>query len=148
MKIKKLSIVLEIIILLCLTLFLIFDYFPQAPFTQFISPKKIFWIIISILVLSMIIFRKNSDDGNMSFKYSLILNGYFIFLIGLLTLLGGQSSTGISFSNYEFWIIFIIALVDIWGTYKKTKNPSFAKFISATLLLTIVIISLQFWKHP
>lgn len=83
----------------------------------------------------------------MSFKYSLILNGYFIFLIGLLTLLGGQSSTGISFSNYEFWIIFIIALVDIWGTYKKTKNPSFAKFISATLLLTIIIISFQFWNE-
>ncbi|WP_235801805.1 hypothetical protein [Ureibacillus manganicus] len=47
---------------------------------------------------------------------------YIILLIGTMTILGGQSSTGIAFDNEVMWIIFLMSLFSMYSQWKKLRN--------------------------
>ncbi|NBI29002.1 hypothetical protein ERL59_08525 [Chengkuizengella sp. YPA3-1-1] len=110
---------MRIIVTLYITILLIFDYFPVIS----LEITKIFtWIFIAIIIVSIIFGRKKVKDNINEVIIQIFINIYVIFLMGLLTILGGKSTLGISFDNGFFWIIFLLSFFDIFSQWKKIKK--------------------------
>ncbi|MGE8203301.1 hypothetical protein ACQKP0_01875 [Heyndrickxia sp. NPDC080065] len=138
--------IIESVFLLCLTILLVFDYFPQKTLISIIPFGAIKWIIIAVFLISMIFNQNKSSNAKESFKRSLFLLSYFILLIGLLNILGGKSSVGISFDSFYFWIVVIIAVWEMRQQYKKMGHSSLIKFNIVALIPIIVIFSFNYWN--
>ncbi|MES1040848.1 hypothetical protein [Peribacillus simplex] len=114
----KLKILLRIGIFLLFSFLIIFDYFPNIVFNAI--PKTTLTIgIISLAFIYIVINRGNTKES----ESSLILEAVFIFytlvLIGVLTLMGGESIVGISLKTPILWIVLVLTLVDMTLRYRK-----------------------------
>ncbi|MDE0583412.1 hypothetical protein ON064_10240 [Planococcus sp. A6] len=105
------------------TLWLITDFFPATLEALGISS----WLILAALACLVIaIFVTPSSDGPppergkySKLTFTAIGLGYPILLMVLLTLLGGESSTGYSLSNPPMWITVAVFL---WFSYSDDKK--------------------------
>ena len=106
-----------------LTLWLITDFFPSTLNALGIPT----WLILAALACLVIaIFITPSGDGQppergkySKLTFTAIGLGYPILLMVLLTLLGGESSTGYSLSNPPTWITVAVFL---WFSYSDDKK--------------------------
>ncbi len=106
-----------------LTLWLITDFFPSTLNTLGIST----WLILAALACLVIaIFITPSGDGQPPERgrhgkliYTAIGLGYPLLLMVLLTLLGGESTTGYSLASPPTWITVAIFL---WFSYSDDKK--------------------------
>jgi hypothetical protein len=113
---------LEISIILVFTVLLVYDYFPNTPLGDTI-PKGLFTGLILGLFLYSLLFKKHEDANDKEIlNWQIFLTAYILFLIGLFTMLGGQSSSGISFTNISLWIVLLISIVEIISQSKKVKS--------------------------
>ncbi|WP_434400462.1 hypothetical protein M1Q06_15235 [Planococcus sp. 11815] len=106
-----------------LTLWLITDFFPSTLDTLGLST----WLILAVLACLVIaIFITPSGDGQPPERgrhgkliYTAIGLGYPLLLMVLLTLLGGESTTGYSLASPPTWITVAIFL---WFSYSDDKK--------------------------
>lgn len=122
MKSLRSSKSLDRIILLIFTLLLVYDYFPNIFFVN-ILPKSILIIFILGICLFSLLFKKHHTMSNKPIlKWQILLTIYPLFLIGLLTLLGGKSSVGLSFHSIGLWIAFLLSVLEMLRQWKKIKQ--------------------------
>lgn len=106
--------------LACFTLLMINDYFPNT-LMSFHIPK---WLIISLMVIIFLtsnFFVKEEDNERHTLNWLIISTGYIVLLMLVLPVFGGNSSTGISFSNPIISILLVIVLFDIFAKRRKLK---------------------------
>lgn len=109
-----------LLLLSCFTILLFTDYFPQ------ISPsfKAPGWLIRSTMIsvfIMAILWVKNEKCCNQSLNWLIIFTGYIFLLIAILTKVGVDSSSGVSFYNPFIWILLIISLLGLVSKSKKLK---------------------------
>lgn len=113
---------IDIIFLIFLTNLFVYDYFPNTTFENII-PKNFLILLIVVLVLFSLRFKGYKNSNNLEiFKWQLFTTVYILFLIVLLTILGGQSTCGISFENVYFWIVLFISCLEMFFKFKKAKQ--------------------------
>jgi uncharacterized SAM-binding protein YcdF (DUF218 family) len=86
-------------------------------------PKGVLIALILGLFLFSLMFKKYRDINNKEIlKWQIFSTIYILFLMGLFTILGGQSSSGIDFDNGFLWIVFLISLFEMYLQWKKVKK--------------------------
>ncbi|UOE56119.1 hypothetical protein LIT38_03785 [Bacillus sp. CMF12] len=113
---------LELIIFLAFTLLFVCDYFPDNPLA-YKTPKNVVIILfVGLFLTSFFIKRYRDTNRELALKWQLCSIAYILFLMGLLTVFGGQSASGISFDNGFLWIGFLISSIEIFSNWKKIKQ--------------------------
>ncbi|MGE7690131.1 hypothetical protein ACQKMI_13120 [Lysinibacillus sp. NPDC097214] len=112
----------DFIFILAFTLLFVLDYFPNIPLADSIPKGVLIALILGLFIFSLI-FKKDRDINNKEIlQWQIFLTIYILLIMGILTILGGQSSSGIAFDNGVFWIVLLISLFDIYSQYKKFKR--------------------------
>lgn len=112
----------HIIFLIFLTILFVYDYFPNATLENII-PKNVLILLIVVLVLFSLLFKRYKNSNNIEiFKWQLFTTVYILLLIVFLTILGGQSTCGISFENIFFWIVLFLSCLEMFIQFKKAKQ--------------------------
>ncbi len=108
----------DYILLFLLSVLLIIDYLFT---TVVIAPKILLITLIALIVISDVIFKKNKSEVSLKKRLfqDIIFTAYLVLLIGLLTIIGGNSNTGISFSNVYFWIVIGIWIIKLLIQFNK-----------------------------
>ena len=70
----------------------------------------------------MLFKRNKSVYEKAVLKWQVFIVSYILFLMGLFTVLGGESTSGISFSNGAFWIVLLLSIFEIFSQWKKVKS--------------------------
>lgn len=109
---------------MAITFLFVYDYFPGNPFLGAILKGVLIALILGLFLLSLI-FKKYRNTSNQEvLNWQIFMTIYILFLMGLLTILGGQSSSGIAFDNGFLWVVLFIALFEIYLQWKKVKKPA------------------------
>ncbi|MBU9724222.1 hypothetical protein KS407_22625 [Bacillus alkalicola] len=103
------------------TLLFIYDYFPNVPLTGTVSNRVLIILIIGVFLLSLMFKKFNKTNNKEILAWQIIMTLYIIFLMGLFTILGGQSSAGIAFNNAFFLGVLLLSLFDMYSLWKKVK---------------------------
>lgn len=112
----------DIIALISITMLLIFDYFPNLPLASSI-PKSVLILLIIVLFMFSILFRRYINPSSLEiFKWQVLSTLYLIFLMVLLTILGGKSTVGIAFTNVFLWIALLLVAYELYSQWKKVKQ--------------------------
>jgi hypothetical protein len=112
----------NVLILICFTLLLAYDYFPNISQVVAVPKTVLIFTIPGLFLISRILNRKSSVDIKAAFKEQVLFTFYALFLIGLFTILGGKSSVGISFSNGIFWLVLFVSLIETSMVWKKVNS--------------------------
>ncbi len=89
---------------------------PQAAFVLFVS------VIGLLFILSIIIRIRSEEKIAEGLIGQLILTVYIVVVMTILSLLGGESTSGVSFSNWIFWGVLSLSLFEIYSRWKKVKQ--------------------------
>lgn len=112
----------DAIFILAITLLFVYDYFPEIPYADAI-PKRALLILILGLLLIRFGFKKREDrELKANIKWQMALTLYILILIVILPLLGGESSSGLSFDSGFLWVLILISLFDIYSKWKIVKR--------------------------
>lgn len=115
--------IVYILFVVFLTTLLTYDYFNVLSEIIVISNSTFIFIFIGLIIVSLIFERKKEVNNSKTLKWQIFIVVYIIALMVLFSLLGGESTVGISFSNPLFWIVLGIALLDILFDWKRrTKS--------------------------
>ena len=113
---------LDFVLILAFTLLFIYDFFPTVTFADAIPKGVLILLIIGLFVISLII-KKNKDTNNKDMlKWQVFSTVYILLLVGICTILGGRSSSGIGLDNGVLWIVLLISLFQINSQWKKVKR--------------------------
>ena len=113
---------LYIFALLFISLLLVFDYFPNLSFASSI-PKSVLILLIIVLFIFSILFRRYINPSSLEiFKWQMLSTIYLLFLMVLLTILGGKSIVGIAFTNVFLWIALLLTSYEMFSQWKKVKK--------------------------
>lgn len=107
--------------LVCITILLIFDYFPEIPLINIIPLYAIKWIILTLFLITILISHRNKEN---TLKWQIFIVSFILVLMGLLTVIGGNSASGISFGNKYLWVVLFITILDMLSQFKKYKHSS------------------------
>ncbi|MDN4494346.1 hypothetical protein [Ureibacillus aquaedulcis] len=113
---------LDSIFILAITLLFVYDFFPDIPFADAIPKGVLIILILVCLVFSLLSKKHRNPDNKTTLKWQIFLTLYIMMLMVIFPLLGGKSSSGISFDSEFLWIIILIALFDIYSQWKKVKR--------------------------
>nr|WP_054550694.1 hypothetical protein [Lysinibacillus sphaericus] len=116
----KLSTILNFVILIFFTLLFVNDFFPDTAIAAMLT-KKIILLILVGLVIIQLAFDKGSYK-RLSKKAYIGLTLYTVGLWIVLTLLGGQSQIGLSFTSPLFYIIVVLLGLDLIRLSRQTKR--------------------------
>ncbi|MFJ7744592.1 hypothetical protein [Peribacillus sp. NPDC097295] len=114
--------ILQLMILVIFTPIIVFDHFPDLSLARAIPEGILLWLFLVIYLISFSF--KGLNDMNLKADlqwqvYSLI---YLLSLLAFLTILGGQSSSGIGFDNPFLWLILLMSCLDIYSGWRKLKR--------------------------
>lgn len=108
------------------TFFFIFlvvlDFFPAAINIQ---SKIIIFLIILFGIISVVTQDKDNVKSNAYISKigsPLILTTLLVLLIIILTLMGGQSQSGVGIDNPVIWLLYLATIISV--LFKKRKNVS------------------------
>ena len=116
---------IEIILALCVTILLVYDYFPDIPFAEAVSLVVLIVVMLGLFMMTVYRNRKRNPDQHTIFRSHVFFVVYIVALMALLTALGGESQVGIGFDNGIFWAALAIALMEIsfqWRRMKQTQE--------------------------
>jgi len=120
----KFLIFFDVVALISFTLLLIFDYFPNLSFASEI-PKGVLLLLIILLFSFSILFRRYLHPSSLEiFKWQVLSTIYLLFLMVLLTILGGKSTVGIAFDNVFLWIALLLIAYEMFSQWKKVKQTN------------------------
>ncbi|MFJ7368915.1 hypothetical protein ACIQVU_05560 [Lysinibacillus sp. NPDC098008] len=116
----KLSTILNVCILVFFTLLFVNDFFPDTALAATLT-KKLILIILIVLVIIQIV----ADKGQYKKLSQKTYVGLTLYTVGLwivLTLLGGKSQIGLSFTSPLFYIIVVLLGLDLLRVSKQAKR--------------------------
>lgn len=116
---------LQVIKHIILTLFIVYDYFPDLPLAYAIPSGVLLWLFVGLFFVSFF-FRELNHK--VSLKWQVLSLTYFVSLLAWLMILGGQSTAGISFNNVFLWIFLLMSCFDIYSQWKKLKQQKNAHY--------------------
>ncbi|WP_155590551.1 hypothetical protein [Lysinibacillus cavernae] len=116
----KLSTILNFLILVFFTLLFVNDFFPDTAIAALLT-KKIILLLLVVLVISQIALDTDRFK-KMSKKAYVGLTLYTVGLWIVLTLLGGQSQIGLSFTSPLFYIIVVLLGFDLMRISRQAKR--------------------------
>ncbi|WP_057913130.1 hypothetical protein [Peribacillus muralis] len=108
--------------LIVITFLLVYDFFPNI-LPTIILPEIILGLLIGFY-LSLLLKRDRHANHRAKFKEQILSILYLLFLIGMLTALGGKSSVGLSFNNAFLWVVLLLSIFPIYSNWGKTKKSS------------------------
>lgn len=102
-------------------LMLVVDYFPEAINIQL---RTILFLLISFVIISGLTedranYESNSNISKMS---TLIIGTSIMLLLIILTLIGGQSQSGISINNPLTWLVYLASIIPVFFNKKHNVN--------------------------
>ncbi|WP_246569947.1 hypothetical protein [Lentibacillus saliphilus] len=112
----------DFIYIFAFTLLLVYDYFPFIPLADAIPKGVLIALILGLIVFSLIFKKYRGTDKKELLKWHVFWMIYILFLMGLLTLLGGTSSAGIAFNNGIVWFALLISMFEMYSQWKKVKK--------------------------
>ena len=110
---------LDFISLFIFTLLFIYDFFPNIPLADAIPKGVLITGILGLLLFSFLFKKYKEPDHKEILKWQVFMTIYILSLMGILTLLGGRSSSGIAFDCGFLWVVLFIALFEMYGQWKK-----------------------------
>lgn len=116
----KLSTILNFIILVFFTLLFVNDFFPDTAIAAMLTKKIIFLILVGLVIIQLAF-----DKGRYKRLSKKAYIGLTLYTVGLwivLTLLGGQSQIGLSFTSPLFYIIVVLLGLDLIRLSRQTKR--------------------------
>ena len=113
---------LQVITLIIFTLLIVNDYFPNLSLARTIPDDILLWVIFGLFFISFLFDKVKSHNHKERLKWQVLSLIYFLLLLALLTILGGQSTAGIAFDSPFLWIILLISCFDIYFRWKKLKQ--------------------------
>lgn len=116
----KLSTILNFIILVFFTLLFVNDFFPDTTIAAMLTKKIILLILVGLVIIQLAF-----DKGRYKRLSKKAYIGLTLYTIGLwivLTLLGGQSQIGLSFTSPLFYIIVVLLGLDLIRLSRQTKR--------------------------
>ncbi|MGE7837309.1 hypothetical protein ABE042_09195 [Viridibacillus arvi] len=117
----------HIFILSGLTILFVMDYFSQLEIFSVIPKKHIVIFILILLVISFLPIKQSNSNALDEFKWDAFLVGYIILTIIVMQLLGGESSSGISFNNGFVWLVLLITVWELRSKWRKVKQGTAVK---------------------
>jgi hypothetical protein len=112
----------DLIVYIPLTFLIIYDYFPYSPLSEIIPINLNVWIIL-ILYLIAILFNQGESSNNTENITGQILYLIYLFsLLILLTILGGESASGIGLNNIGIWIALVLSIGEIYSRKQKLSS--------------------------
>ena len=109
---------LGIILLADLTLLLVDDYFPAA-LSSLGIPMWSLYALLGVLVIVSTLTHNPELEKRFSLHASLLLTVYPMLVMVLLTILGGESASGLSVTSPFLWVFWGIILWMGWRDHKK-----------------------------
>lgn len=109
------------ILMLGFTILMIHDFFPETLLALRIPQ----WLIIGMILVIFICISFLSDKGEENEReitWNIFTSFYVMFLIVLLSLLGGQSTSGISLDSPIVWALFFISVFKIYEELKRRQS--------------------------
>lgn len=105
-----------------LTFLMIYDYFPGLEMSNVVPEEIYVWIILGLFIFYL--FYKRLHTGNsLEIMYSQIFSlSYLLFLMIILTMLGGESVSGIGFDHIGTWIVIFISVGEIVSQKHKLQS--------------------------
>lgn len=116
----KLSTILNFIILVFFTLLFVNDFFPDTAIAAMLTKKIILLILVGLVIIQLAF-----DKGRYKRLSKKAYIGLTLYTVGLwivLTLLGGQSQIGLSFTSPLFYIIVVLLGLDLIRLSRQTKR--------------------------
>ncbi|MCM0623524.1 hypothetical protein M5J14_03180 [Lysinibacillus sp. OL1_EC] len=116
----KLSTILNFVILIFFTLLFVNDFFPDTAIAAMLTKKIILLILVGLVIIQLAF-----DKGRYKRLSKKAYIGLTLYTVGLwivLTLLGGQSQIGLSFTSPLFYIIVVLLGLDLLRLSRQTKR--------------------------
>ncbi|MDP1393919.1 hypothetical protein ACM1TL_01705 [Lysinibacillus capsici] len=116
----KLSTILNFVILIFFTLLFVNDFFPDTAIAAMLTKKIILLILVGLVIIQLAF-----DKGRYKRLSKKAYIGLTLYTVGLwivLTLLGGQSQIGLSFTSPLFYIIVVLLGLDLIRLSRQTKR--------------------------
>lgn len=113
---------LDLLIVIAITILFVYDYFPNIPLAEKIPKGLLIALIVGLFFFSLMFKKYRNTNNNEILKWQFFSTIYILFLMGILTISGGRSSSGISFDNGFLWIVLLISLFEMCSQWKKTKT--------------------------
>ncbi|MEQ6853829.1 hypothetical protein AAHH17_05085 [Lysinibacillus capsici] len=116
----KLSTILNFVILVFFTLLFVNDFFPDTAIAAMLTKKIILLILVGLVIIQLAF-----DKGRYKRLSKKAYIGLTLYTVGLwivLTLLGGQSQIGLSFTSPLFYIIVVLLGLDLIRLSRQTKR--------------------------
>jgi len=116
----KLSTILNFVILVFFTLLFFNDFFPDTAIAAMLTKKIILLILVGLVIIQLAF-----DKGRYKRLSKKAYIGLTLYTVGLwivLTLLGGQSQIGLSFTSPLFYIIVVLLGLDLIRLSRQTKR--------------------------
>lgn len=109
----------DLIFYIPLTLLIVYDYFPDTLLSKIIPRNINIWIILSLYLISIFFkrFRRSNNIENINGQIFWLI--YLLFIMLLLTILGGTSTSGIGFNNIGVWVALVISVGEISSQKRK-----------------------------
>ena len=116
----KLSTILNFVILIFFTLLFVNDFFPDTAIAAMLTKKIILLILVGLVIIQLAF-----DKGRYKRLSKKAYIGLTLYTVGLwivLTLLGGQSQIGLSFTSPLFYIIVVLLGLDLLRISRQSKR--------------------------
>ncbi|WP_019414892.1 hypothetical protein [Paenisporosarcina sp. TG20] len=113
---------LDVLIIFAFTLLFLFDYFPNIPLVDLIPKNFLIALIVGLYVFSLLFKKYRDIDDKGILKWQIYSTAHVLFLMGLFTVLGGESSSGISFENGFLWIVLLFSVFEMVSQWRKIKR--------------------------
>jgi len=116
----KLSTILNFIILVFFTLLFVNDFLSDTAIAAMLTKKIILLILVGLVIIQLAF-----DKGRYKRLSKKAYIGLTLYTVGLwivLTLLGGQSQIGLSFTSPLFYIIVVLLGLDLIRLSRQTKR--------------------------
>lgn len=121
MKYFKVS---DLIFYIPLTLLLVYDFFPNSSLSNIIPRELNIWIILALFLISIFSKRFQKVDNKEAINNQIFSIAYLIFVILVLTILGGSSTSGIGFNNIGIWLALAISFGEIYSQKRKLNSQN------------------------
>ncbi|QCR34388.1 hypothetical protein C1N55_03035 [Lysinibacillus sp. SGAir0095] len=107
---------------MAITLLFVYDFFPEVPFANAIPTGVLLILILGALLFRFVFKKHDATDIKKDIQWQIVLTLYILALLVLFPLLGGKSSSGISFESGALWVMILISVFEIYSKWKKVKR--------------------------
>ncbi|MFD1361289.1 hypothetical protein [Lentibacillus salinarum] len=115
---------IEIVLAVCVTVLLVYDYFPDIPLAGAVPLEVLIVIMLGLFVLTVYRNRQQKPDQKVVFRTQLFFLIYIVVIMAVLTALGGESQVGIGFDKGIFWAALAIGVMEVSFQWRRMKQAN------------------------